>query len=204
MASRNSAVSWQVNALVEATPISGPACVISVPAASRVIMEPTTLQMASVFEPFCLASRWAASVSAVSPDCEITTVSVSWSDDRIAVAELAAVVHFHGDAGQPLDHEFAGQRRMPAGAAGDDAAPGWNSLNSFGRDVHLVQEDAAGFLSHAAQRGVAHGARLLKNFLEHEMLVAALFRHDRIPQNVRDLALHGAAVEVGEVHAVAA
>ena len=73
----NSAVSCEVNALVDATPISGPACVSSVPAASRVIIEPTTLQMASVFEPFCLASRCAASVSAVSPDCEITTVSVS-------------------------------------------------------------------------------------------------------------------------------
>jgi hypothetical protein len=77
MASRNSAVNWPVKALVEATPISGPACVMIVPEASRVIMEPTTLQIASVFDPFCLASRCAASVSAVSPDCEITTVSVS-------------------------------------------------------------------------------------------------------------------------------
>jgi len=32
-------------------------------------MDPTTLQMASVFEPLALASRWAAMVSAVSPDC---------------------------------------------------------------------------------------------------------------------------------------
>jgi hypothetical protein len=48
-----------------------------VPAASRVIIDPTTLQIASVFDPFCLASRCAASVSAVSPDCEITTVNVS-------------------------------------------------------------------------------------------------------------------------------
>ena len=53
-----------------------------------------------------------------------------------------------------------------------------------------------GFLSHAAQRGVPHGARLLEDFLEHEMLVAALFRHDRVPQNVRDLALHRPAVEI--------
>ena len=51
---------------------------------------------------------------------------------------------------------------------------------------------------------VAHGARLLKDFLEHEVLVAALFRHDRIPQDVGDLALDRAPVEIGEVHAVAA
>ncbi len=77
MAIRNSAVNWQVNALVDATPISGPACVISVPDASRVIAEPTTLQIASVFERLCMASCSAARVSAVSPDCEITMVSVS-------------------------------------------------------------------------------------------------------------------------------
>ncbi len=57
------------------------------------------------------------------------------------------------------------------------------------------------FLAHAAQHGVADGARLLKDFLEHEVLVAALFRHDGVPQNVRDLALDGLAVEIGEVHA---
>ncbi len=77
MAIRNSAVNCPVNALVDATPISGPACVINVPAASRVIIDPTTLQIASVFEPFNLASRCAASVSAVSPDCEITMVNES-------------------------------------------------------------------------------------------------------------------------------
>ena len=91
-----------------------------VPDASRVIMEPTTLQMASVFEPFCLASRCAASVSAVSPDCEMTTVSMSGRNDGIAIAELAAVIHFDRNAGQLLDHEFARERRVPAGAAGDD------------------------------------------------------------------------------------
>ena len=39
-----------------------------VPEASRVIIEPTTLQIARVFAPLCFASRCAASVSAVSPD----------------------------------------------------------------------------------------------------------------------------------------
>ena len=34
------------------------------------------------------------------------------------------------------------------------------------------------------------------------MLVAALFRHDRVPQDVRDLAVHRPAVEIGEAHAV--
>ena len=43
--------------------------------------------------------------------------------------------------------------------------------------------------------------RLLPNLLEHEVLVAALFRLDRIPLNARDLALDGLAVKVGQLHA---
>src|SRR5580765_6469488 len=74
---RYRAVSCAVNALVEATQISGPAWVMIVPAASRVIIEPTTLQMASVLDPLALASRWAAMVSAVSPDWVISMVRVS-------------------------------------------------------------------------------------------------------------------------------
>ena len=61
--------------------------------------------------PLLLASRCAASVSAVSPDCEMTTVSVSGVDDGVAIAELAAVIHFDGNARQLLDHELAGERR---------------------------------------------------------------------------------------------
>ena len=47
-------------------------------------------------------------------------VSVSVVDDRIAIAELAAVIHFDRNARQLLDHELAGQAGVPAGAAGDD------------------------------------------------------------------------------------
>ncbi len=73
--------------------------------------------------------------------------------------------------------------------------------NSASADFHLVEEDVAGILRDASQRGVAHGAGLLVNLLEHEMLEAALFRHDRVPGDVLDLAVDGLAVEVGELHA---
>ena len=65
-------------------------------------------------------------------------------------------------------------------------------------DLHLVEEDMAGILRDAAERGVADGARLLVDFLEHEMLEAALFRHDRIPGDVLRFALQRVAVEIGE------
>ena len=65
-----------MNALVDATPISGPACVYTVPSVSRVAMLPTTLQIAMLRAPFFFASRSAASVSAVSPDWVMTIASV--------------------------------------------------------------------------------------------------------------------------------
>jgi hypothetical protein len=64
-------VSWVVNALVDATPISGPACVYVPALEALAIEEPTTLQIPYTKAPFSLASFIAASVSAVSPDCEI-------------------------------------------------------------------------------------------------------------------------------------
>ena len=40
---------------------------------------PTTVQMAMVFDPFAIISRCAASVSAVSPDCVISSPSARGS-----------------------------------------------------------------------------------------------------------------------------
>jgi len=51
-----------------------------------VIIEPTTLQMASVFEPLDFGFALAAMVSAVSPDCEISRVIVSGHDGIAGIA----------------------------------------------------------------------------------------------------------------------
>ena len=77
MASRDSAASWAVKHLVEATPISGPAWVYRAPSQVRAMAESTTLQMASVRAPRRLASLMAARVSAVSPLWEIATTRSS-------------------------------------------------------------------------------------------------------------------------------
>ena len=91
------------------------------PSSSRAIVEPTTFTMPSVRAPRRFASRIAASVSAVSPDCEITMHSVRLVDDRVAVAELRRVLDLDRDARELLDHVLADQRRVPARAArGDD------------------------------------------------------------------------------------
>jgi len=66
-----------VNALLEATLTSVPARVRNVSAVCRTIELVATLQIASVLDPRAFASRWAAMVSAVSPDCDMTSVMVS-------------------------------------------------------------------------------------------------------------------------------
>ncbi|MNR16846.1 hypothetical protein D3C85_1334760 [compost metagenome] len=67
-----------VNALVEATPISRPAWVSRVRSDSRTSELMPTLQIARLArKPSSLALRSAANVSAVSPDWEMVTNSVS-------------------------------------------------------------------------------------------------------------------------------
>ena len=66
-----------MKALVEATPISGPARVRNFSCELRMSADSGTLQMASEKGwPSLRACVSAAIVSAVSPDCEITTTSV--------------------------------------------------------------------------------------------------------------------------------
>ena len=87
---------------------------------------------------------------------------------------------------------------MPAGSAGGHVELARRAELGF-RDLHLVQKYLPRFLRDAAQGGVADGPRLLVNFLEHEMLEAALFRHDGVPGDVLHLALDGASLEIAEL-----
>ena len=115
-------------------------------------------------------------------------------DDGIAVPELAAVIDLDGNLRQFLDHEFPGEPRVPARPAGDDL----NALK-FAEfvlgNVHLIEENFSRIERNPADQRVSHGARLLENFLLHEMLESALFRHDRIPRNVLREALDGVAFQ---------
>ena len=108
------------------------------------------MQIARVFEPFRLASHCAARVSAVSPGLRYHNRENVGRNDGIAITEFAAVIHFDRDARQLFDHEFARQRRVPARAAGDDFDLA-ERLELHGRDVHFIEENAAGLLTHAAR-----------------------------------------------------
>mmetsp|Transcript_9910 Transcript_9910/g.22529 ORF Transcript_9910/g.22529 Transcript_9910/m.22529 type:complete len:215 (-) Transcript_9910:1031-1675(-) len=76
-ASMRSAATWHVNAFVDATPISGPACKYRPASVVRAMLEPTTLTMPIVRALNSCAIRMASKVSAVSPlwEMAITTSS---------------------------------------------------------------------------------------------------------------------------------
>ena len=67
--------------------------------------------------------------------------------------------------------------------------------------MHLIEEHAAGVMRDAAFNSFANRARLLENFLEHEMLEAAFFRLNRIPSNSLTLRHHRISSEVGHAYA---
>ena len=75
-------VSCEVKALVEATPISGPAWINTPQSVSRAILLPTALTIPSVRAPASFALLIAARVSAVSPDwLRASTVDAGVSTD---------------------------------------------------------------------------------------------------------------------------
>ena len=105
-----------------------------------------------------------------------------WRHNRLAVAVLGSVVHFDRDARQLLDHELADEAGVPRGAARQN-----RDVLDRGQlgivELHLFEKHLAGVLRDAAEDRLAGGSRLLEDFLEHEVLVAGLLRHDRIPQH---------------------
>jgi len=97
-------VSWAVKALVEATPISGPALVVMVPCAVRVMAAPTTLQMARVLLPFWMSSRWAASGDVYIVETNLRGASTPYTVQAFAAnatGSVAATRTFTGGAPTP-------------------------------------------------------------------------------------------------------
>src|SRR5205823_6816039 len=121
------------------------------------------------------------------------------SSDGIAVAVFTGVIDLDGNTRQALEHELAGQRGMPACPASGDVDLFDIAELSFA-DLHLFQEDLASILRYPSQCGVADGAWLLVNLLKHEVLKAALFRHDGVPGDVLHLAFNGVAIKVRELY----
>ena len=96
-------------------------------------------------------------------------------DDRLAIAELRRILDFHRYLRELFDGVHSDQAGVPRSAAsGDD--------NSLGvqETVFIIDESGEGDIVLAYVDASAHGvrqrARLLEDFLEHEMRVAAFFQ----------------------------
>ncbi len=142
------------------------------PSASRAIVLPTTLQIASVGCPLRFISRRAASVSAVSPLCVMANSSVLVVERRVAVAQLAGVLDFDRNAGELFDQVLADQRRVPTRAAGGehDAVDRPQLLR---REVQAAEHGGRLVAIEPAAHRVANGLGLLEDFLEHVVRIAA-------------------------------
>ena len=144
------------------------------PSASRAMVEPTTLQMASVgMAPTLRLAEGAEGVGRLARLAQD-------EDERavvergVAVAELAGVLDFDGQVRQPLDQVFADQGRVPARTARgqDDAA---DAAQGAGREVQAAELGRPFVAAESAAAGVADGVGLLADLLEHVVGVLAQF-----------------------------
>ena len=118
-------------------------------------------------------------------------------DNRLAVAVFRPVVDIDGQARHLFDHELAYQRRVPGGAARQNRHTVDSRQLRVGH-LHLFEEHGAGVRRHAAQDRLPRRVRLLKDFLEHEVLVTRLLGHHRIPQHALGRGDDGCPAEVRE------
>src|SRR5690606_5109148 len=98
----------------------------------------------------------------------------------LAVAHFARQLTLRRDPSELLDVVSTGQARMIAGAAGDEIDP-LDLLSQLVREAELGVDQVARLEIDPAAQGVLDGARLLEDLLEHEVLVAALFRLNGAP-----------------------
>ena len=174
---RRARESWQVNALVEATPISGPASVGSTTSDSRAMVEVRTLTIggdalalapcSSAASPACRRSRPTARRTATSPPLR---------QRRLAVAELGGDVDLDGHARIALEPVLADEAGVVGGAAGRDGDARQMLAGSTPRSGRSTR--ASGHVDVVGQR-VADDLGLLVDLLGHEVAVVALVDQQR-------------------------
>ncbi len=167
--------SWQVKALVEATPISGPASVGSTTSDSRAMDEVRTLTTA--------AMRWRFGLGVAQRGERVGGLArlrdeqrqAALGQRRLAVAHLGGDVDLDREARVALDPVLADEAGVVGGAAGrhGDARQAWRVDAEIGkRDGRFRHVDVVG------QR-VADDFRLLVDFLRHEVAMVALVDEQR-------------------------
>ena len=119
-----------------------------------------------------------------------------------AIAELAGVVHFHRQAGQPFDQIFADQTGVIAGATGDDG-DFFNRLQPGGAEVEGIQHHALLDKVEPTAYRIGQATPLLEDLFLHVVGELALFRRLRVPVDGGDRLLQRLPVEIRVFNAVA-
>ena len=100
----------------------------------------------------------------------------------IAVSVFGAVIDVDADPGELFNEKFSNQAGMPRGATGENHYL-INVLKVIDREVELAENDGALFFRQSTEDCFLNGPRLVKDFLQHEMLVTSFFGHDGVPLN---------------------
>src|SRR5207244_8476059 len=108
--------------------------------------------------------------------------------------------HFDRNPRQLFDQELADEPGMPGGAARQNRNAPDSSERSFWH-VDLFEKHRAGILRDASEERFARRHGLLEDLLEHEMPVAGLLGHGRIPHHTLRRSRDGTSEEVRERYA---
>ena len=122
---------------------------------------------------------------------------VAFADDRVATSELARELGDGGYLCELFDPVTARDRRVMAGAAGEQDHPS-NALGVLVAQADLGRRDVGVLAVEPAAQGVFERAGLLEDLLEHEVLVAILLGHHRRPGDASWPPAHFGAVELGQ------
>ena len=118
-----------------------------------------------------------------------------------AIAEFTAVIDLGRQSGQFLQKKLAHQPGVP----GRTARHQGHALDRIERGQlvrDFAQRNLAGFLKDTAAHGIDNSLGLFMDFLQQEMLIAALLGRNRVPGNMAWFALNRPAGEVRDCDAL--
>ncbi len=182
-----------MKALVEATPISGPASVGSTVSLSRAIVEVGTLTTESVCSALRLGVAQRGQRIGGLAGLRNEDRKIALAQRRLAVAEFGGDIEFDRHAGEPLEPVFGDIAGIARGAAGRDrdALDILEVERQFDRQRHPLGRHVD-----IARQRVADHLRLLVDFLGHEVAIIRLVDQERRGAGFQHLAIHHRAVLV--------
>ena len=119
----------------------------------------------------------------------------------IAIPVFRSDVDFGRDASQFFEEIFCQQAGMVSRAASDDHDLA-DGFDIFRRPVQFVELDVLAISGDAAAQGILESLRLFVDFLQHEVVEAALFSCFSVPIDDKDLLADGIAVHIGNPYVI--